>query len=298
VGINFPINLRVGSDVRISGCFANLLNITAKCSADFFYYDETVTNRMIGVGLRATGFLSGGGLNWQNLVSTAICTGGVTLGGLTQNNFSNGSFVTGGGLTLAALVLDVTTNPANIQPFNIIGGKCANAASPVRVFGSSIGPDGLSAGITINYSSFTFGRVIVQNQGANPCLKVFGQSRFSISNQFSGSIGNTDVGLDLTRSVGSTIIIASLPTVTGTAGDVRLSDGTIISWAIAMSGVVDPSGNVLCGLASSPLHYTPVATGSITVAFTNAPAGSAATPLRYVKIPDGEGGFFTFGSLT
>jgi hypothetical protein len=44
--------------------------------------------------------------------------------------------------------------------------------------------------------------------------------------------------------------------------------------------------------------FTTVPSGSVTVSMTNAPTGSSSTPARYVKIPDGKGGYFTFGSLT
>lgn len=254
VGVSFTVNLRVGADVRLTGCFANLLNISAKCDGDLFYYDETTTARTIG-GLRVTTGLSGGGiqgLDWQNLISTTVCTGFVSLGG-HEVNFSNGSFVAGG-LVLTALVADVTTDPAVIQPFSIIGAKCVNAASPVRVFGSAQGPDGLFSGVQVVYSSFTFGRLIVQNQGGNSAIRVYGKSQFCISNQVSGSTGNTDVGMDLTNARGCTIIVPSAPTLTGSNGDIRLSDGTIVTWAqVAASGLTDQAGNTFIAASKTSL---------------------------------------------
>ncbi len=43
---------------------------------------------------------------------------------------------------------------------------------------------------------------------------------------------------------------------------------------------------------------TEPALGVVTVAITNAPAGSPAVPVRYAKIADGAGGFYTVPSLT
>lgn len=38
--------------------------------------------------------------------------------------------------------------------------------------------------------------------------------------------------------------------------------------------------------------------GSTTVTITNAPAGVSSAPARYVTLPDGKGGVYTFISLT
>jgi len=120
-----------------------------------------------------------------------------------------------------------------------------------------------------------------------------------VSQYLAGSSGNSDVGLDLTNAQNCTVYIQSTPTVTGTLGDIRLADGTIVSWATAMTGIIDTAGNKLWGGGNThPEHFQPVAVGSVTVTWNNAPAGSAAAPVRYVKIPDGQGGFYTFGSLT
>ena len=46
------------------------------------------------------------------------------------------------------------------------------------------------------------------------------------------------------------------------------------------------------------LQPVAVPAGAVGVTITNAPTGSPATFARYFKIPDGAGGFITFGSLT
>jgi len=257
VGINFSVKVRVGANIRLTGCFANAPSITSQCEGELYYYDETTTQRAINTPFRVTGTLQGGivaaGLNWINLITTVVCTGSVGLADLISVNFSNGSFVAGG-LVLTALGLDVTTDPAAIQPSNIIGAKCANAASAVRVFGSATGPDGLNSGVQVINSSLTFGRLIVQNQAGHPAIKVYGQSRFCIGSQVSGSSGNTDVGLDLTNARGCTIVIPAAPTLTGTVGDIRLSDGTIVSWTqVAASGLTDQAGNTFIASSKTSL---------------------------------------------
>ncbi len=107
------------------------------------------------------------------------------------------------------------------------------------------------------------------------------------------------MGLDLTASQGSRIYIGGTgTTVTGNLGDVRLADGTIITWAQARAGVIDTAGNQLWSAGTSPLHFTVLVNGVVAVALNNAPAGSPAAPVRWVKIPDGAGGFYTFPSIT
>lgn len=160
-----------------------------------------------------------------------------------------------------------------------------------------IGP-GTLAGLSVEGAIFNVKDCQITGMGAKPAIKVIGRSVLFIQST-NGSVGNADVGLDLTGAQNSTITINGVnPTVTGTVGDVRLSDGTIITWAVAASGVVDPNGNVICAAGNSPLHPTLVAAGAVAVAITNAPAGSPATPARYFKFPDGNGGFYTLPSLT
>jgi hypothetical protein len=62
--------------------------------------------------------------------------------------------------------------------------------------------------------------------------------------------------------------------------------------------VIDTNGNMIFAAGNGPTHPIPVASGAVAVAITNAPAGSPAAPARYVKFPDGAGGFYTFPSLT
>jgi hypothetical protein len=105
------------------------------------------------------------------------------------------------------------------------------------------------------------GRTEITGAGANPAIRVSGTGLRITLRDTSGSTGNTDVGLDLSPNgssggvqgaQGCTIALITTPTVTGTAGDVRLSDGTIINWATAAAGVRDVNGNEIFGAGNAP----------------------------------------------
>lgn len=119
----------------------------------------------------------------------------------------------------------------------------------------------------------------ITNAGANPALALQGQNILFLQGP-SGSTGNSDVGLDLTLAQGSTIVLnGGPPTVTGTNGDVRLSDGNVISWAQAMGGVTDPAGNTIVStggtLPGSPLEPWELRYSGF---FVNDPVFTSGTP--------------------
>lgn len=119
----------------------------------------------------------------------------------------------------------------------------------------------LVQGCRLNLKDFA-----ITGAGANPGITVQGQAVLFLEGT-SGSTGNTDVGLDLTGSQGSLIVLnGANPTVTGTAGDIRLSNGTIVTWAeVGVSGIVDQAGNQIVA--------------------TNAPARIIATLTGLLKSP-------------
>jgi len=162
-----------------------------------------------------------------------------------------------------------------------------------RILGS-----GTKYGLHLDNFAGTVGGFDITGVGAHPAIMLDRQCQITFFNLVSGSTGNSDVGMDLTTTYGSVIVLVTIPTVTGTLGDVRLADGTIISWATAAAGVTDVNGNQIYARGSAPLSPIPVANGGATVTMTNAPAGSPAAPVRYFKLPDGRGGFFTIASLT
>lgn len=98
-----------------------------------------------------------------------------------------------------------------------------------------------------------------------------------------GSTGNSDVGLDLRQSQNSTIVFgATLPTVTGTVGDVRLCDGTVVTWAsLAALPMTDKCGNRFIsstGNGGGPPGILATPGAQAIPAATNGPTG-ITTPL-------------------
>jgi hypothetical protein len=125
--------------------------------------------------------------------------------------------------------------------------------------------------------------VTVTGAGGKPAIAVRRSScSLVLTSGVTGSSGNTDVGLDLTAAVGATIYLFSQPTVTGTAGDVRLAGGQIISWAQAVTGIVDTAGNRIFG-ATSP-------TGTIPLSGILQANGSTAVTSYLANAGPGEGG--------
>jgi len=248
-------------------------------------------NRACGGGLRNAGTY---GASEAGTVLNLTCFTSVGLVEVLSSGGGNSisdANTFGGGLVIQGNYGDTNWNDAATA----LGGLTAGFPCRYIAAGANVG---FTCGLQLRGCRLQLRNNDFQNMGAHPAIQVVGMVDIVMSGTQSGSTGNTDVGLDLTQGQGSRIYIRALPTVTGIAGDVRLSDGTIITWAQAMAGVVDTSGNVLFGTGNSPLHYTSVAVGAVAVAITNAPAGSPAAPTRYVKIPDGAGGFYTFPSLT
>jgi len=90
-----------------------------------------------------------------------------------------------------------------------------------------------------------------EGAGASPAIAVAGCCVITFSQGVcAGVTGNNDVGMDITNSRNSMIIIVagSLPTVTGALGDVRLQGGQIVTWAqLSATGIVDGAGNRIIG---------------------------------------------------
>lgn len=201
--------------------------------------------------------------------------------------------VAGGGMNIWGNVM-----PSSYADSDHVGTGSSSAAAgyrAARIIGAGTGTAGL-----IPRGSINIALIEITGMGAKPAIQPLGRgSSIRFQAAVFGATGNTDVGLDLTNARGCTIILDAIPTVTGTAGNVRLSDGSIITWAVAAAGVVDPGGNIIFASPNSPLKPTAVANGAVVVGLgAVGPAGSAATPVRWVRIPDGAGGFFTYPSFT
>ena len=108
----------------------------------------------------------------------------------------------------------------------------------------------------ICYGGYQLGRIKFSGMGANPCARIGGVGLGVTIQGLSGGVadGNTDVGVDMSPNglsgntlggMGCTIALPGTPTVTGTLGDVRLPDGTIVSWAsLVATPTIDSCGNI------------------------------------------------------
>lgn len=148
-----------------------------------------------------------------------------------------------------------------------------------RIAGTGLISGGVGAfGLFDGSMALSIGGLEIAPMGAAPAimLGVTGGS-LVINGPLSGSSGNADVGLDLTLSTGSTIALRSVPTVTGTAGDVRLCDGTIVTWTQANAGIIDACNNQFVGTVRFPFTIQPSGTvmsgGAVTI--TNMSGGGA-----------------------
>jgi hypothetical protein len=270
------------------------------------YTDEAGSTRSIGGALRAENLLQlysftqsqPNGQGTLVVLGTFYCIVG------SRCNFGAGSSVWGG-----CLIDEINMPTAGVggeQPFQTFGNFTLPSLQPWPARFSGTVQDGtVRAGLNINAASLTLGGMAVTGAGNFPAIALTAmcwlsvQGPASIMGAVTGSAGNNDVGLDMTAATGSQVFLPNgTPTVTGALGDVRLANGTIITWAQAAAGVIDTNGNQIFAAGHAPNKPTAVATGAATVAMTNAPAGSPAAPVRYVTMPDGAGGFFTFPSLT
>jgi collagen triple helix repeat protein len=121
--------------------------------------------------------------------------------------------------------------------------QIANGYDTSRILGP-----GSIAGVELNKDESIIG-LDISGMGAKPGIAIRSAGiAVAIQGPLTGSTGNTDVGLDLTHAQGCIIMIQSansVPTLTGTVGDIRCAGGQIISWANALLGFVDTAGNRL-----------------------------------------------------
>jgi hypothetical protein len=289
--------------VRFSGCEAGSFICTSSdisCTETAFEAGYSSTPQ-IGTGLAVTRFTASGG----NLTLVSFANNNTGLITLTEpqsivaERFGSGAqiIVYGGAHAVGNNIAEEigTNSSTNHGSTAQIWGNIASGAAPLR------------CGLYLSGGA-NIGRIKFSNMGANPCVRVNGSGLGVCLQGISGGVadGNTDVGLDLSPSglsgntigaMGCNVALVGSPAATGSNGDVRLSDGSIVSWATATAGIADANNNKIFGAGNGPDHPTAVATGAGVLAVTNAPAG-ATTYARYFKMPDGAGGFYTVGSLT
>lgn len=285
------------ADVILSGCEATRIQCM-QCRLSLSNTDPV--GNVIGPSIRLAGFMSltGGSLNMTDGSITNVAASTLDhVGTLLIERSSWGSQLLCFGTSQAA--------GNNIQ-YSIGTNSSTNHGSTCQAWGTVTAPAGtIRCGLYIAGGLY-HGRINYGGMGANPSYVVNGTGLGVTIQGATGSTGNTDVGMSLAPNgasgntvgaMGCTIAIIPVDSVTGTTGDIRLSDGTIVSWATASAGILDVNGNRLFAAGNAPDHPISVASGAGVLAPTNAPAG-ATTYARYFKFPDGAGGFFTVGSLT
>lgn len=211
-------------------------------------------SRALGGGLVISGIVGNlirGGGNYQSVI------GGTFLGTAEILDPSGVTAFSDATVFAAGLALQGGSMAVQAPDFtDLIGGS--NSTVPVRIIGSGSYIGGVG-GLILRGTGFHTRYLTITGMGAHPAIVAVGNNRIVVANPLGGSTGNTDVGLDLTQSHESRFELQVTPTVTGTAGDVRLCDGTIITWAQAAAGVIDNCGNVLGSSTSYPITVTPAA---------------------------------------
>lgn len=159
----------------------------------------------------------------------------------------------------------------------------------IGVKNTTVGVPRLTTRLVLNSSTATIGNVLIQGAGANPAINVVGTCMLwlgtgAANSAPQGSTGNTDVGVSVQTAAGSTIVVnnQNLPTLTGTAGDMRILMDTpqAISWAVAAQGVGDMGRNAIIGASpgSSSIARCPTAVAM----FSGQIAGAAGATVSYL----------------
>jgi hypothetical protein len=248
---------RIGSYIPAAGVQVNTNRVIP------FFGSEA--NTAVGGGLIIVGGTTGpnGGYT-MSMQQGMVQTTQLQLVLSTNSNVGDGSV-----LPLGAYILggNYTTDPID-QSFGGVG-------VGLRITGSGVSA-GMGAGLSLAGARTSIGVIDFQNMGARPAIALRGACVALFARLVTGSTGNTDVGLDLSQARGSLVVLTTTPTVTGTAGDVRLGDGTIITWAQAVAGIEDARGNKIVGNSTAfPIQRLP--TGTYLTDLTAGGFPSAAT---------------------
>lgn len=145
---------------------------------------------------------------------------------------AGGGFIQGSSLSTAAF---------------FIGSLSTATIRRTRIFDVTSG----SAGVLLQGGGATLSGLDIQGAGARPALLIDAVGGVVKLNDIQGSTGNTDVGFSLVGSSFTTVQIgATVPTVAGTAGQVKFGDSTFGNWGdFAFTNVPDTKGNHVIGSA-------------------------------------------------
>lgn len=166
----------------------------------------------------------------------------------------------------------------------VLGNSVAFVGVPPRIL-SGTG----SAGLVLSAVNLSIGQVLIENVGARPAISLQGIGSYvsftpTAAGDVAGTTGNTDVGLSVVSSRGAVILIATtnLPTVTGTAGDIRLAGGQIVTWAQAAKGLVDLQGNHFFGSPDGGTATTASRGPNRKIPFSGTIVGGAGATVSYL----------------
>lgn len=241
------------SRLRITGCeCSTFIGTSTTVFASQISVDVPTVGRVIGLGLRYDQINARAG-TWNLTDCAGTSTGPAVF-------FQPAAFVWERSGTGAQLILYGGAHACGNTIVETVGTHLSTVhGANCQVWGNVSPPQGtLRCGLWLD-GGYRLGRIRFSSQGANPCIRQVGIAHGSImSNQLTGGAvdGNTDVGLDLgpaglsgdtVGAVGVTIALTSAPQITGTAGDIRLPDGTIKTWADAVAGFVDSKQNRFVG---------------------------------------------------
>lgn len=171
------------------------------------------------------------------LASTFVTASGLSWNGVTQ--VAQDSAFTGAG---------INTDPDCIGT-NLV--QLSAGYNQARIIGP-LSPGAGNAGLLLEGSATIVG-LDITNCGTAAAIKMRALNIAMVAGpNLTGSSGNSDVGLDLTDAQNCKIYLQGNPTVTGTLGDIRLANGTIITWTAASAGVIDTNGNTIYGPNNFP----------------------------------------------
>lgn len=229
-------------------------------SVNLSFLDETGTSRTVGTGVRTASPMSVviGNLAWQS--SADVSTTGSLLSSLW--NYQVG----GGGCYFKSGLLQFSggaaANNGNSALANSSQRQLGNASATSRdmlIDGAGSNTNLLSGGLAgLNIQgdlSLRLVGITINNVGANPCIRVTSQTGSYDIETVSGSTGNTDVGIDLSRATNCSITLGTTtgaPTVTGTVGDIRVNGSQIHTYTnYTISSYRDDGGNFIQGSAKN-----------------------------------------------
>lgn len=205
------------------------------------YTSEASAGITLGMGLRA-----GSPVVFARIASLNVqCLGMMRVGGTTSFSAvysTNGGF---GNRCYSAGIVDAracgVTGGANLgETFGFVIGDTSATNAAFRVVAGQISFSQSSGGVRrLDFASCT-----------TACIKLTGMGCTLVVDGCTGTSGNTDVGIDMSAAVASTLIAgrSSANTVSGTSGDIKVAGTAIATHAgLTLTGFEDNACNKILG---------------------------------------------------